>query len=188
MPTSNEFDTVSMADSRKRPAPSFPPPWEQPAKDQKRSLNQDRPRRLNPTNNAIGETNVRREQEDFAREQTRLNQIQEAEQMREWVSKEDEFVLQQSKKKARIRVKEGRAKPIDWLAVTLGVIDPTKDLLEDDNEASDVDVVDPAAMFEGLTLPQLEELSKDIDIYIVLESNQSNRRYWNVKLSTLSLQ
>ena len=176
-----------MAETRKRAAPPFPPPWEQPAKDLKRSLNQDRPRRIHPTDSINAETNVRREQEDFAREQTRLNQIQEAEQMREWVSKEDEFVLQQSKKKARIRVKEGRAKPIDWLAVTLGVIDPTKDLLEDDHDASDIDVVDPAAMFEGLTMPTLEELGKDIEVYMILESNQSNRRYWNVKLFTLIL-
>ena len=38
--------------------------------------------------------------------------------MREWVSQEDTFVLKQAKKKAEIRVKEGRAKPIDYLAVT----------------------------------------------------------------------
>lgn len=101
--------------------------------------------------------------------------------MREWVSKEDEFVLQQSKKKAHIRVKEGRAKSIDWLAVTLGVIDSTRDLVEDDNDESDVEIVDPAAIFQGLIASQLQELGKDIATYMTLESNHSNRRYWNVK-------
>lgn len=123
---------------------------------------------------------ARKEQESFAREQTRLNQIQEAEQMREWVSKEDDFVLQQSKKKAQIRVKEGRAKAIDWLAVTLGVIDPTKDPLEDDEEEAEIDVVDPSSIFDGLTLPHLQDLEKEINHYNTLESNPSNRRYWNV--------
>ena len=100
--------------------------------------------------------------------------------MREWVAKEDDFVLQQSKKRAHIRVREGRAKPIDWLAVTLGVIDPTKDPLEEDSNESDVDIVDPSAVFEGLDLPQLQDLGKDIETYMVLESNQGNRRYWKV--------
>lgn len=126
----------------------------------------------------------RKEQESFAREQTRLNQIQEAEQMREWVSKEDEFVLKQSKKKAHIRVREGRAKYIDWLAVTLGVIDPTMDPLEDEKSDAEVDIVDPAGGFEGLSRAQLQELEKDIGTYITLELNGSNRRYWNVRLTS----
>ena len=100
--------------------------------------------------------------------------------MREWVSHEDDFVLQQSKKKALIRVREGRAKSIDWLAVTLGVIDTTRDLLEEESHESHVDVVDPAGIFEGLALSELQELGKDIDTYLALELNPSNRRYWNV--------
>ena len=102
--------------------------------------------------------------------------------MKQWVAKEDDFVLQQSKKKAHIRVKEGRAKSIDWLAVTLSVIDPTKDFLDDDNEDSNVAIIDPAAIFEGLTLPQLQELGREIEAYAILESDRSNRRYWNVSM------
>ena len=124
----------------------------------------------------------KREQESFAREQARLNQIQEEERMREWVAKEDDFVLQQSKKKAHIRVREGRAQSIDWLAVTLGVIDPTRDPLEEDSDESDIEVVDPSGVFEGLDLPQLQDLGKDIETYMALESNQNNRRYWKVRL------
>lgn len=123
----------------------------------------------------------RKEQESFAREQTRLNQIQEAEQMREWVSKEDEFVLQQSKKKAHIRVREGRAKNIDWLTVTLSVIDPTTDPLEDEINDTEVDIVDPAGIFEGLNHSQLEELGKEISSYLTLENSERNRRYWSVR-------
>ena len=100
--------------------------------------------------------------------------------MREWVSKEDEFVLKQSKKKAQIRVREGRAKPIDWLAVTLSIIDPTKDLLEDDAVDSELDIIDPDGLIEDLDYNELQTLEKDVDAYVVLESNKSNISYWNV--------
>ena len=90
-------------------------------------------------------------------------------------------MLKQSKKKAQIRVKEGRAKPIDWLAVVLSVIDPTKDLLEDDTMDSELDVVDPEGVIEDLDHAELQELEKDIATYLVLESNMNNRAYWNVR-------
>lgn len=98
--------------------------------------------------------------------------------MREWVSKEDEFVLKQSKKKARIRVREGRARTIDWLAVTLSIKDAAKDLLEDDEHIEESEIVDPSAVFEGLSSPQLKELAEDIKSYLLLEVSAGNRRYW----------
>ena len=170
---------MSASESRKRPPPSSEPPWERPAKEQRRHQTQDGPRNSGGEHAGDNGIHARKEQESFAREQTRLNQIQEAEQMREWVSKEDEFVLKQSKKKAHIRVKEGRAKTIDWLAVTLGVIDPTKDLLEEDEAKEDIEVIDPSGIFEGLGLSQLQELGKDIETYLLLESNNKNRKYWS---------
>ena len=130
-----------------------------------------------PSNDGLPD---RRKQESFAREQTRLNQIQDAEQMRQWVSREDDFVLKQAKMKAKIRVKDGRAKPIDWLAVTLSVIDPTTDPLEEDNTGPEVDVVSPDGVLEGLDETQLRNLENDIDTYITLESNKSNGDYWKV--------
>ncbi|MCJ1456097.1 hypothetical protein MMC28_006455 [Mycoblastus sanguinarius] len=165
-------------DSRKRSPSSSPPPWQRPAKDHRRNQNQAGPNHMNSEHPAARDFTAKKGQESFAREQTRLNQIQEAEQMREWVSREDDFVLQQSKKKAQIRVKEGRAKSIDWLAVTLGVIDTTRDPLREDETGADLDVVDPAGVFEDLTTTQLQALGKDIDTYMVLESSLSNRRYW----------
>jgi hypothetical protein len=98
--------------------------------------------------------------------------------MREWVAQEDNFVLNQAKKKAQIRVKEGRAKPIDWLAVTLHVIDPTRNPLDDEVDESDLDLIDPDGVFEGLPESQLAELGKDIDTFLKLETNAKNRDYW----------
>lgn len=94
---------------------------------------------------------------------------------------DDAFVLKQSKKKAKIRVKEGRAQIIDWLAVTLSVVDPTHDALEeDDGNESYTEIVNPAGMLDGLKPSQLQELSKDIENYLALETNAKNRKYWNV--------
>lgn len=115
------------------------------------------------------------------RDQVRLNQLQEDEQAREWVAQEDIFVLKQAKKKAEIRVKEGRAKPIDWLTVTLRVIDPTRDPLDDEIADSELDVVDPDGVFEGLSQSQLEDLEHDIDTFLKLESNPQNRDFWQVR-------
>ncbi|KAJ9636315.1 hypothetical protein H2199_007990 [Coniosporium tulheliwenetii] len=96
-----------------------------------------------------------------------------------WVADEDRFVLEQAKKKAAIRVKAGRARPIDWLAVTLRVVDPGKDLLDEDDADSDIDIVDPEGVFEGLNNDELEELEKDIDTYVALETTRSNQNFWN---------
>ena len=100
--------------------------------------------------------------------------------MREWVSKEDEFVLKQSKKKAQIRVREGRAKPIDWLAVILSVIDPTKDLLEEEPYESELEVMDPEGLVEELSQKELQTMEKEINHYLILEKHKSNRKFWNV--------
>ena len=69
-----------------------------------------------------------------------------------WVADEDRFVLQQAKKKAALRVKGGRARPIDWLAVTLRFIDPTeKSILDEEVEDHELDIVDPEGVLEGLS-------------------------------------
>ncbi|KAH8596698.1 mid region of cactin-domain-containing protein [Bisporella sp. PMI_857] len=110
--------------------------------------------------------------------QARQNNTLEDEQTKQWVSQEDSFVLKQAKKKAHIRVREGRAKPIDWLAVILRLIDPDRDLLEDDEEEVQIDVVDPEGVFEGLNDAQLEELDTEITSYLSLETSTKNQDYW----------
>ncbi|KIW70409.1 hypothetical protein PV04_02681 [Phialophora macrospora] len=112
------------------------------------------------------------------KDQMRINQMQEDERMREWVAQEDDFVLKQAKKKADIRVKEGRAKPIDWLAVTLRVVDPTRNPLDDEVDEKDLDFADPNSVFDDLSESQLDELRKDIETYMNLEKNKKNRDYW----------
>src|SRR5437667_7998974 len=130
----------------KRSRSRSPPPWHRPEKlpHQPADRASAKSQRWEAGNGSISARQPR-----SMREQTRLNQLQEDEQMREWVSQEDNFVLRQAKKKAEIRVKEGRAKPIDWLTITLRVIDPTRNPLDDEIADSDLDLVDPDGVFEG---------------------------------------
>ena len=99
-----------------------------------------------------------------------------------WIADEDRFVLQQAKKKAAIRVKGGRAQPIDWLAVTLAVIDPQRNPVDDELEDADLEILDPESVFEDLDNAQLVDLEKGIDTYLALEMSRSNQEYWNVSL------
>ncbi|KAL8763910.1 MAG: hypothetical protein Q9184_000353 [Pyrenodesmia sp. 2 TL-2023] len=170
-------NTLPLPQNRKRARQSSPSPTDRASKSPRRNPMQSTPYKAPPER--FDDSRSLKHQESFAQQQTRRNQAQEAEQMRIWVSQEDEFVLKQSKKKAHIRIREGRARSIDWLAVTLDVVDQTKDLLEDDGAESAADVIDPAGVFEGLGLSELRELGTEIQSYLTLEINPQNRRYWD---------
>ncbi|KAI5821105.1 mid region of cactin-domain-containing protein [Pyronema omphalodes] len=152
-------------DDRSRNRSRSPPPWR---KESRRS--RDAP--------AASNDDDRRKHERNMKEQTRLNALQEAEQARQWVDQEDTFVLKQAKKKAEIRVKEGRAKPIDWLAVNLRVIDKDRNPLDDEIPDDELEVVDPESILDGLNEKELGELQQDIETYISLETNRTNNEFW----------
>ena len=100
-----------------------------------------------------------------------------------WVADEDRFVLQQAKKKAALRIKGNRAKPVDWLAINLRLFSSEKVPFDfdDDSQENDLDFVDPESVFEGLGLGQLDELEKDIQSFLVLEKDRDLREYWEVR-------
>jgi hypothetical protein len=97
-----------------------------------------------------------------------------------WVAEEDKFVLRQAKRRAILRVRGGRAKPIDWLAVTLRAIDRSDDRLDENEGEGELDVVDPEGVFEGLDREELEELASGIDTYLTRETERSNKEFWTV--------
>jgi hypothetical protein len=100
------------------------------------------------------------------------------EQARKFVADEDKFVLKQSKKKADIRVRDGRAKPIDLLAFNLRYIDADRDVFDDQDGDVEIDVPNPVNLIESLDSTQLEELDGDIASYHTLETSGRNREYW----------
>lgn len=102
--------------------------------------------------------------------------------MREWVSKEDDFMLQQTKKKARIRIKEGRAQTIDKLIVTLGAVEMTGDSLEEEEqeEAIEAQAVDPVSLIENLGIQEIKDLTNGIASLVFLEKHPGSRKLWKV--------
>ncbi|KAL7620749.1 hypothetical protein AAE478_009747 [Parahypoxylon ruwenzoriense] len=112
------------------------------------------------------------------------NWVSQDEQSRQFVADEDKFVLKQAKKKADIRVREGRAKPIDLLAFNLRYVDTDRDVFDDDDTDVDIDVPPPGTVIEGLKESELGELDADITSYYTLEMNARNRDYWKA-LQTL---
>lgn len=100
------------------------------------------------------------------------------EQALQFVAEEDRFVLKQSKKKADIRVREGRAKPIDLLAFNLRFVDPDRDVFDDDDADAQIPVPSPEGVLEKLNEAQLRELESDMTSYHTLETNARNREYW----------
>ncbi|KAL7945201.1 mid region of cactin domain-containing protein [Trichoderma barbatum] len=105
--------------------------------------------------------------------------LSQDEQSRQFVADEDKFVLKQAKKKADIRVREGRAKPIDILAFNLRFVDADRDAFEDDDADDEIEVAAPISVIQDLSsAAQISELDSNILTYHVLETDSRNRRYW----------
>ncbi|KAH6900446.1 mid region of cactin-domain-containing protein [Thelonectria olida] len=100
------------------------------------------------------------------------------EQSRQFVADEDKFVLKQSKKKADIRIREGRAKPIDYLAFNLRYIDSDRDVFDDHEADLDIDIPVPGDLMASLDAAQIAELDTEIESYHTLETNSRNKEYW----------
>ncbi|POW18177.1 hypothetical protein PSHT_06119 [Puccinia striiformis] len=129
-------------------------------------------------------------------ESNRMAQMAESAQMAEWIAKEDDFQLEQAQKRAEIRVREKRAKPIDLLALNLkwghrdfeAEEDMKKNTLkglinedaeeEDDGAGMEVDLDEPYTIFDNLTLEETQGLAEDIKMHIALEKSESKLEFW----------
>jgi hypothetical protein len=115
---------------------------------------------------------------DSKASQNRAKYLTQDEQSQQFVADEDKFVLKQAKKKADIRVREHRAKPIDYLAFNLRFIDSERDIFDDDDADTEIVVPAPASVVQDLNAAELAELESDIASYHVLETNPKNLQYW----------
>ena len=130
-------------------------------------------------------------------EEARLARLAESAQMAEWVAKEDDFQLEQSRRRAGIRMRENRAKAIDFLAINLRFADPTnggdggaragltgpgeEDVWGWEDAGLEWDIDEPWLIFDNLTLEDMEELSGDIKMYLSLEKAPVNIEFWEVR-------
>ena len=134
-------------------------------------------------------------------EEVRMQRLAESVQMDEWLSKEEDFQLEQERNRAMIRIKEKRAKAIDFLALNLRYVNPVSEE-EDDltQEGLEIDLDEPYNIVDvrsshyankvvlksvpsrqSLTPHQVEELHDDIERYLQLEQSETNIEFWTVR-------
>nr|BAG61789.1 unnamed protein product [Homo sapiens] len=123
----------------------------------------------NKYNQKVKQLRLEREREKAMREQEleMLQREKEAEHFKTWEEQEDNFHLQQAKLRSKIRIRDGRAKPIDLLAKYISA--------EDDDLA--VEMHEPYTFLNGLTVADMEDLLEDIQVYMELEQGK-NADFW----------
>ncbi|KAF7355076.1 hypothetical protein MSAN_01423100 [Mycena sanguinolenta] len=115
-------------------------------------------------------------------EELRMSRLQESAQMAEWLSKDGDFQLEQERRRAAIRIKEKRAKAIDFLALNLKYVNPPVEDgdadAEEEEAGLEIDLDEPYNIFDNLSSAQVEELHDDIERYLRLEQTNTNIDFW----------
>ncbi|KAF8351147.1 mid region of cactin-domain-containing protein [Amanita rubescens] len=114
-------------------------------------------------------------------EELRMQRLQESVKMSEWLSKEGDFQLEQERMRATIRIKEKRAKAIDFLALNLKYVNAPADadaVNQEDDAGLEIDLDEPYNILDNLSGQQIEELHDDIERYLSLEHVDVNIDFW----------
>ncbi|EIN10800.1 hypothetical protein PUNSTDRAFT_132869 [Punctularia strigosozonata HHB-11173 SS5] len=112
-------------------------------------------------------------------EEIRMQRLAESAQMAEWTAKEGDWKLEQERRRAAIRIKEKRAKAIDFLALNLQYANPGQEEEEKDEDAGlEIDLDEPYNIFDNLTPQEVDELHDDIQNYLSLEHAETNIDFW----------
>ncbi|KAF9936786.1 hypothetical protein BGZ75_008949 [Mortierella antarctica] len=126
-----------------------------------------------------------REREEREEELIRMQRASEQAQLGDWQAQEEEFHLKQAKRRAEIRIKSNRAKPIDILAMNIKLIAGNNDEKEDEEEEDiglEIDVEEPYTIFDNLALDEIQELSHDIKFYLSLDKDENSVEFWTAML------
>ena len=112
---------------------------------------------------------IREKEREERREMIELEErSRENEKFTKWQQHEDEFHLQQARLRSKIRIEDGRAKPIDLLAKYVSAED----------EVDAVEMHEPYTYLNGLTINDLEDLLADINVYTTIEVRK-NMDFWS---------
>lgn len=112
---------------------------------------------------------IERQKQEREEEQYLEQRTKEATQFDEWQKQEEKFHLEQAKLRSKIRINDGRAKPIDLLAQYIS----DKSL----EESIEMQVHEPYTYLNGLKIDDFEDLLVDIKVYNELEKGV-NAEYW----------
>lgn len=106
-----------------------------------------------------------REKEEREKELEMLQREREAEYYKSWGQQEDTFHLEQAKLRSRIRIADGRAKPIDLLSKYIADQDEgSQNMTNGGDISSAIEVMEPTQFLVGLSIDDLEDLLVDIKV------------------------
>lgn len=107
-----------------------------------------------------------KEKEEREKEMEMMQRDKEVEYYKSWEQQEDTFHLEQAKLRSRIRIADGRAKPIDLLSKYIADHDDQAGgILLDISSA--IEVMEPTQFLVGLGVNDLEDLIEDIKVSFV---------------------
>jgi hypothetical protein len=98
-------------------------------------------------------------------------------------------MLIQAKKRAVIRVREGRAKPIDAFVINLKLVEEgqRKRVLGDDEiEGEEFYITEPDEVIKPLSVQKMAELQHNIEEYLCMEKSPRNREFWQAVMIILT--
>eukprot|EP00596_Hydrurales_sp_CCMP1899_P002114 CAMPEP_0119042838 /NCGR_PEP_ID=MMETSP1177-20130426/16195_1 /TAXON_ID=2985 /ORGANISM="Ochromonas sp, Strain CCMP1899" /LENGTH=482 /DNA_ID=CAMNT_0007009875 /DNA_START=99 /DNA_END=1544 /DNA_ORIENTATION=- len=133
----------------------------------------------------------REERENELEEMERLRdeeqRLREAATYGDWQEKEENFILEQTRVRSKIRLTENRQQPIDSIAKNILLIESTStnnkqpDALEITLSNLDVELRDPVTLVEGLSSEQLDQLARDVEAYLQFEINKKGayQLFWS---------
>ncbi|VDN13753.1 unnamed protein product [Dibothriocephalus latus] len=105
-----------------------------------------------------------KEKEEREKELELLQRDKEAEYYKSWEQQEDTFHLEQAKLRSRIRIADGRAKPIDLLSKYIADQDENNSGTSGGDISSAIELLEPTQFLVGLGIEDLEDLIEDIKV------------------------
>lgn len=128
-----------------------------------------------------------KEMEEMERLRTEEQRLRDSAQYGDWQTKEEEFHMEQTRERSKIRITESREQPIDTIAKNILVIESELRSRSSGGKKEEFDLTglrcelrDPSKIVNGLSEPELEKLLTDIDSYVQLEKCKagSYQAFW----------
>ncbi|KAJ2162532.1 hypothetical protein GGF46_000535 [Coemansia sp. RSA 552] len=132
---------------------------------------------------ALRQRRVQREAERAQRdeEMRRVRREQEQEKLGDWERREEEFHLDQAKRRAEIRIRERRPKPVDMMAMALRLandIVPGDDIVELAARMAELPVDEPQRVAGELSPDDARDLLDEVRSYRELEAEPRSAAFW----------
>jgi hypothetical protein len=125
-----------------------------------------------------------KELEDMEKMRADELRLREAISYGDWEEKEEEFHLEQTKVRSKIRLLDNRERPIDLLAKNILLVEAAATAVRVDEKEADIaqslsflegtDITDPVVMVVHLSLADLRQLLLDVEAYLELEEKKKS--------------